>query len=163
QDVKADKLLTTFPGTLEKGSGKGESLADFDLIISMDADWTVLTSEQQKNVERWVDTHAGGIIFVAGGVNTFHFSKPGGLDIGPVQVLFPVDVLDSRLHGLGIGHDARRPYYLTFTSAAKEYDFLNLEESPDNPTSGWDKFFWADRPKPEPGKDAQPERGFHNY
>lgn len=162
QDVKGDKLLTRFPETLERGAKEG-SLADFDLIIALDPDWTALSPEQFKLIQTWVDAHAGGIIFVAGPVHTFHLAHSGGLDISPLLTVFPVKLKDSRLHGLSLDHDPSRPYALQFTASAKQYDFLNLEEVPENPTSGWDKFFWADGPKPEPGKEARPERGMHNY
>src|SRR5262249_19520332 len=78
--------------------------------------------------------------------------------------IFPVRLKDSRLHGVGIGHNPQKKYYLTFTEFAKLVGFLKLDEQQgDNPTAGWDRFFWADRPRPEPGKEAEPVRGFHNF
>ncbi|HMF20472.1 MAG TPA: hypothetical protein VKE98_24900, partial [Gemmataceae bacterium] len=113
-------------------------------------------------LKEWVGTHAGGIVFVAGPVHTFHLSRPAGLDLTSLATIYPVVLKDSRLHSAGIGHDASRPYYLNFTPAAKNFPFLKLDEQGLYPTSGWKEFFWRDE-KAEPGKDAIPKRGFYNY
>jgi hypothetical protein len=163
QDVESEWLLTQFPDKLGPGDpGKHNSLNEYDVIIAFDPDWTALDAKQLKNLKEWVGTHAGGIIFVAGPVHTFHLSRPAGLDLTSLATIYPVVLKDSRLHSAGIGHDASRPYHLNFTPAAKNFEFLKLDEKGLYPTSGWNTFFWKEE-KPEPGKDAVPKRGFYNY
>jgi hypothetical protein len=161
QDVDSEWLLTHFPDKLgpDDPRDKHSSLNEYDVIIAFDPDWTALDSKQLKNLKEWVGTHAGGIIFVAGPVHTFHLSRKG-TDLSALTTIFPVVLKDSRLHS--ITHDTNRPYYLNFTAGAKNFEFLKLDENGLYPTSGWKQFFWRDE-KAEPGKDAIPKRGFYNY
>ena len=164
QDVESERLLSPFPDTLGPAKEKYMSLADYDVIVAFDADWTALNANQLKMVKDWVGTHAGGVIFVAGPVHTFHLAHPGGLDLSSLLTIFPVIPRDSRLHNLGIGHDPTRPYPLKFGPSAKLYDFLKLDENGQSPTAGWDEFFWGKgKSAPEAGKNARPVRGFFNY
>ncbi len=154
-------MLSRFPDTLGPAKEKYMSLNDYDVIVAFDADWTALDVGQLKMVKDWVGTHAGGIIFVAGPVHTFHLARPGGLDLSSLLTIFPVIPRDSRLHNLGIGHDPTRPYPLKFGPSAKLYDFLKLDENGQSPTAGWDEFFWGKgKTSPEAGKNARPVRGF---
>lgn len=165
QDVEQEKLLRKFPD--RKGAGtaaeKYSSIDEFDVVIAIDPDWTALTPSQFNLLKEWVGTNAGGMIFIAGGVHTYQLARPGGLDLSALTTIYPVVLKDSRLHGIGIGHDASRPYLLDFTPGAKNFDFLRLDEKEEGPTAGWDEFFWGSKAKPEPGKDAKPRRGFYNY
>jgi hypothetical protein len=164
QDVESDRLLARFPDTLGPSKEKYMSLNDYDVIVAFDADWTALDVGQLKMVKDWVGTHAGGIIFVAGPVHTFHLARPGGLDLSSLLTIYPVVLRDSRLHNAGIGHDPTKPYPLRFGPAVKLYDFLKLDEAGESPTAGWDDFFWgAGKSAPEPGKYVKPMRGFFNY
>src|SRR5262249_13452780 len=94
----------------------------------------------------------------------YQLARPGGMDLSSLITIYPVLPRDSRLHGLNLGteqsHDASKQYVLHFTPAAKDYDFLKIDEKGEGPTAGWDAFFWANS-TPEPGKT--PRRGFHNY
>src|SRR5262249_60409 len=81
QDVPAERLLGRFATTLrgvddpkETAEEKYNNLAQYDLIIAFDPDWTQLSLEQMSLLEKWVGTHAGGLIAVAGPVNTFQLA-----------------------------------------------------------------------------------------
>jgi hypothetical protein len=166
QDVDKEHTLVRFPdrrGEALPGE-KQYTLSEYDAIIAFDPDWSQLSKEQLKVLRDWVDKDGGGVVFVAGPVNTYQLNRPGGMDISSLRTIYPVLPKDSRLHGLklgdGISHDSSRPYVLHFTPAAANYDFLKLDEKGVGPTAGWDAFFWAGA-TPEPGKN--PKRGFHNY
>ncbi len=167
QDVDKDHWLLRFPnrrGEPQPGE-KQYSLGSYDAIIAIDPDWSQLSREQLRLLKEWVDKDAGGVVFVAGPVNTYQLARPGGMDLSSLISIFPVMPKDSRLHGLNLGnpemsHDTARPYVLHFTPAAKDFEFLKLDEQGQGPTAGWDAFFWAGQ-APEPGKN--PRRGFHNY
>jgi hypothetical protein len=173
QDVSSEKLLTRFPDRLAAGENKFKtpSLSDFDVIVAFDPDWDKLDPEQIKLLSKWVGgPSAGGLIFVAGLVNTHQMvslqrqaeAQKEDKENPPLPTILPVIFKDSRLHSIGIGHDASRPYALNFPDRAKQYDFLKLEEGKDF-QEGWDMFFWGGGPKPEPGKDIPPKHGFFNY
>src|SRR5215475_14058154 len=60
QDAPQDRLLSKFPTRLE-GKKKNEhdddkygNLAQFDLIVAFDPDWTKLAAEQRRLLEQWV-------------------------------------------------------------------------------------------------------------
>lgn len=166
QDVDKERLLVAFPDRLaEDPASKYMSLSEYDVIIAIDPDWRELDENQAKMVKEWVGNHAGGIIFVAGPVHTFHVARPAGIDhLTNLQTLYPVVLSDSRLPTLTLNHDPSRPYPLHFTPSARAFDFLKLEEDKDDPLAGWDEFFWGkDGVKPEPGKDVKPVRGMHNF
>lgn len=170
QDVEPERMLKDFPNKLG-ANDKGKrymSLNDYDVIVAFDPDWSKLTTTQLANLEKWVGQHAGGIIFVAGPVFSHRVARPGGHEgiTNSLAKIFPVVLRDARLEGLGGGfvHDSSRPYALNFTPNAKEYPFLKLDEKGENPTAGWNSFFWNDEKfTPEKGKDAKPRRGFFTY
>jgi len=166
QDVDKERMLQAFPDRLaEDPSAKYMSLSEYDVIIAIDPDWRELDENQVKMLKDWVANQAGGIIFVAGPVHTFHVARPAGIEyLTNLQTLYPVVLSDSRLPTLTLNHDPSRPYALHFTGSAKLFDFLKLDESGDSPTAGWDEFFWGkDGVPPEPGKDVKPLRGIHNF
>jgi hypothetical protein len=154
--------LPRFPNKLGP-SDKHLSLTDYDVIIAIDPDWTALTLDELEKVKLWVGNHSGGLVFVAGPVHTFHLARPGGFDLSAIKTIYPVELKDSRLEGLGIGHDPTRPYYLEFTKEAVNFDFLKIEETAENPIEAWDRFFWSEGKNPEPGQDIRPVRGFYSY
>lgn len=166
QDVESERYLQNFPNKIGP-SDTGEkymSLSDYDVIVAIDPDWLALNVDQYKLLKEWVGTHSGGIVFVGGPVHTYQLARPAGVDITALKTLLPVFLNDSRLHGLGgIGHDASRPYVLNFTPAARQFDFLKLDEKEEAPTAGWDKFFWEGGVRPQSIKDVKPKRGFYNY
>src|SRR5262249_5527234 len=84
QDVPPDRLLKNFPDRMvaedapqEKAEEKYYNLAQYDLIIAFDPDWTQLSPEQFGLLEKWVGTHAGGLILVGGPVHTYQLARPG--------------------------------------------------------------------------------------
>jgi RNA polymerase sigma factor (sigma-70 family) len=59
QDVPPEGMLKQFPTRLEKdekddAEDKYGNLAQYDVIIAFDADWSKLTEEQQQLLEKWV-------------------------------------------------------------------------------------------------------------
>lgn len=171
QDVEKERLLDQFPDKLGLDDGKHLSLSEYDVIVAIDPDWTQLNPSQLRLLKEWVGTHAGGVIFVAGPVHSFLLARPAGRDISSLLSIYPVVLKDSRLHGLGLpnaglGHDTTRPYALHFAAPAtlKNYDFMKLTETGDDPAAGWSDFFWGKGNKaPEAGKDIRPRNGFFDF
>jgi hypothetical protein len=168
-DPKENPLLEHFPNYRgePKPGEKQYCFNSYDAIIAIDPDWSQLRKEELRLFGEWVNKDAGGVVFVAGPVNTYQLFRPGGRgdDFKPLATMYPVLPKDSRLHVIGQGviegsHDSSRPYVLHFSPKAKDYDFLKLDEKSEEPIAGWDRFFWGNA-TPEPGK--QPARGFFNF
>jgi hypothetical protein len=166
QDVDKERLLTKFPDKIGKTNVKDQrfyTLSEYDVIIAFDPDWGSLETDQLELIKRWVSgPSAGGLIVVAGPLNTYQLARPGGRDISALQTILPVKLKDNRLHSVGLGHDSSRPYALHFKDNASQYSFLNLTENDKQPLEGWNDFFW-DGPEPPAGKEVAPMRGMFNY
>jgi hypothetical protein len=149
QDVPADRLLRHFPdrftaeeGPEDKAEEKYYNLARYDLIIAFDPDWTQVPPEQMSMLDRWVAAHAGGLILVAGPVNTFQLARPGNRDrLKQLIDLYPVVLQDSRLTGLSSERPTTEPWRLNFPGATAEHEFLRLDEDSKEQLAGWEDFF----------------------
>lgn len=163
QDVAGERLLSHFPNRLgqDDPSDKYSSLNMYDVLIAIDPDWNALEASQIKMLEQWVGRDAGGVIFIAGPVNSFQLARSRE-ELQPLRSIFPVVLRDFRLTPLGLGVDTTRPYPLHFAPAATGVDFLKLDEKGEEPTAGWERFFWGDAGAPS-SKDARPVRGIFNY
>jgi hypothetical protein len=161
-------------GKKDAGAREGDpmNLKSYDVIIAFDPDWTELSKNQKEMLREWCEgDHAGGIIFVAGPQHTLRLIPPVAedkfktWDLKPIYTLFPV-VLARPPAGVKADslHDAAIPYTLNFTSFAKSYDFLKLDEDSPLPLGGWKEFFGKIEAHKYPGMDKiHPERGFYNY
>ncbi|MFO0969664.1 MAG: vWA domain-containing protein [Gemmataceae bacterium] len=166
QDVDPERFLSKFPdrlGAPTKDDPFGTFNA-FDVVLAFDLDWRALAPSQLKLLKQWVGSEGGGLVFVAGPMNTYQMSLKDGddaLGILSLKTLCPVGVQDNRLLGvLEKGLDINRPHIIRFTDEAKkgsDFEFLRLDDEKPGTTAGWDFFFYGDD-----GKDAL-KRGFHWY
>jgi hypothetical protein len=156
QDVDPSRLLKNFPTYFDAEQTEGESkyynLAQYDLIIAFDPDWTQLEPKQMEILKKWVEDQAGGLICVGGAVNTYHLGV--GLNyerLKPILDLYPVSLADNRLGALDLG---RRPttdaWPLRFPNVTSEMEYLKLDEDNKDVLAGWNEFF-------------KTGRGFYNY
>src|SRR5262249_26365865 len=129
---------------------------------AFDPDWGQLQPEQLAVLEKWVGQHAGGLVLVAGAVNTYQLARPTNREaLKPLLDLFPVVLQDSRLQGLGLERPTTEPWRLNFPGATAEMEFLKLDEDAKEPLGGWEEFFTG-KAKAE-AKDAPIMRGFYSY
>jgi hypothetical protein len=179
QDVPPERLLTHFPHRRgpDDPRDRFSSINQYDVIVACDPDWSALGANlpdqpadpsmktsnlaQAKLLKNWVDREAGGIIFIAGPVNTYELAT-SGKDYGDLPTMVPVELKDYRLFP-DIKVDMKTKYPLQFTQQALATDFLKLEVGPkvDSPIAGWDKFFWGESGRPTSGEE--PVRGFFSY
>ncbi|HEV3236492.1 MAG TPA: vWA domain-containing protein, partial [Gemmataceae bacterium] len=116
----ATPLLRSFPnlyvdpGEVKDIEQAAYNLGAYDLIIAFDPDWTALSKEQIVLVEKWVQ-NGGGMIAVAGAINTLELSRPSGKSAGgdrsklkPILDIYPVVLEDARLQQLE--RDTSVPY-----------------------------------------------------
>src|SRR5438132_19687 len=149
QDVPPERFLASFPSKLgDEASDTADrryyNLSQYDLIMAFDPEWQRLTAEQMNVLEKWVNLQAGGLIFVAGPINTFELARLGNRDqLKPILNLYPVILQDSRLLGLPGSSDrpTGEPWRLNFPGATAEMEFLKLDEEGNDALAGWEEFF----------------------
>ena len=168
QDVSADRLLKAFPSRMSEETGKDSTdryanLAEYDLVIAFDPDWSQLQSDQLAALEKWINMQAGGLILVAGPVNTFNLARPANRDkLKPLLDLLPVALQDSRLQSLSNERSSTEPWRLHFPGATAEMEFLNLDEEIKEPLPGWEEFFTG-KSRAEVKPTDPVLRGFYGY
>lgn len=120
---EAEHLLTEFPRTEAQ-------LFEYDVIVAFDADWSLLTSQQQEFLNRWVDEHSGGIIFVAGELFTPEIARDPE-KFKDITVLYPV-ILNRMLPELRITQRSDRPWPITLTPEGRASEFLKIADAAGN-------------------------------
>jgi len=163
QDVPPDRMLVRFPDRLDAQKATEEAmynLANYDVILAFDPDWTELSKEQTELVERWVSQQGGGLIVVAGPIHTLELARPGasGLKPGasdlaklkPILDLYPVVLKDIRLEK---ERNTALAAALAFPNATPEMEFLKMDEEEGKSSSGtlldaWNEFFYGPGGKP---------------
>jgi hypothetical protein len=169
QDVPPERLLRHFPNFI---AGEQDSkvtaedryydLSRYDLIVAFDPDWTQLAPESLALLEKWVGTHAGGLIMVAGPVNTFQLARGVNFDkLKPILDLSPVVFEDSRVQGIGTERSTNEPWRLHFPGATPDLTFLKLDETGADALAGWEDFF-AGR-VPGDAADSGSPHGFYSF
>lgn len=164
--------LIKFPDRLEledkpdvKPEEKWLNLALYDVIIAFDPDWTLLDENQAKNLRTWVDLQAGGLLHVAGSINTkkltFNDDNEVKRRLEPLMEIFPVLLGDNVLSKPRQERNILRR--LEFPGASPEMEFLRLDDDkPEELLSGWEPFFTG-KPTREAGVTAELKRGFYDY
>ena len=135
-DQESDVLLTDFPATREE-------MYFFDCVIAFDPDWRALSVAQTELLERWVAEQAGGLVLVAGPVNTPEWTrKPrGDAAIDAIRKLYPVAFYSQggairKLGRFGGGES----FPLQFTREGRASEYLWMGDSGSESTDAWDSF-----------------------
>jgi hypothetical protein len=135
-DQESDVLLESFPETRDE-------MYFYDCVIAFDPDWRELSAEQTGLLERWVAEQAGGLILIAGPVNTPEWTrKPRGDEsIDVMRKLYPVSFYSqgSAIRKLGRfgGADS---FPLQFTREGKAAQHLWIGDSASQSSESWDSF-----------------------
>ena len=117
---EAEKVLTEFPRTEAQ-------LFEYDVIVAFDANWALLSSDQQAYLNRWVDEHSGGIIFVAGEIFTPELARNTEKHSN-VAVLYPV-VPNRMLAELSVTQRADKPWPVVLTPQGRTREFLKIADA----------------------------------
>jgi len=117
---EAEKLLTRFPETETE-------LFQYDVIVAFDADWSRLSPKQQQFLNRWVDEHSGGMIFVAGEIFTAELARTPD-KFKDIAVLYPV-VLNRMLVELKVTQRADKPWPILLTPEGAASGFLKISDA----------------------------------
>jgi hypothetical protein len=129
QDAHA--ILDEFPDT-------SQELFEYDAIVAFDPDWRELSDDRIDLLERWVAEKAGGLIVIAGPVETDHWSQDKNMN--KVRALYPVE-FNRRLSTVD---DARNgsetPWPIEFTREGLEAEFLWLADTSSRSQQIWSSF-----------------------
>ena len=127
----ANKILDHFPSTPEE-------LYQYDCIVAFDPDWTKLDATQVELVEKWVSEEAGGLIAVAGPIETPKWIR--STEHAKLRDLYPV-VFQNRLTLMDDAQPAGDTAWpLAFERAGREAKFLWIAKNAEESESAWDKF-----------------------
>jgi len=135
-DQEADKLLEQFPES-------SEDLFEYDCIIAFDPDWRKLSEDQTDLLERWVAEKAGGLILIAGPVNTPEWTRrPRGDEaIDRIRDLYPVVFFNQGTAQLKLGRfGGDKAYPLSFTREGRASRYLWLGDSASESALTWGQF-----------------------
>lgn len=171
QDVDPKKLLDRFPTELRARDEDPKNLGNYDVIVAFDPDWRFLLGKEdgtsrvssQELLRKWVQELGGGIITIAGPVNTFNLVRDPELQI--IQNLYPVIFDDSpdALHILDRSN--KEPWALNWDPSASSQPYLDLSDSGERSRffEGWDLFFDAQRNSETNQVELPSTRGFFSY
>jgi len=155
---ESDQLLFQFPA-------QKEQLFEYDVVIAFDVDWQLIPGDGIELLRDWVFQEGGGLILVAGDVNTPQLallgqSTPTGDTSTPVQdqllplkELYPV-VLSQYLAGLRFDQTSGQAWPLSFTSEGQRSEFLQLTDDPLTSAARWKEFAGFYRCYPTAGAKA---------
>jgi hypothetical protein len=127
----ANRILDHFPNTAEE-------LFQYDCIVAFDPDWRRLDAGQVELVEKWVSEEAGGLIAVAGPIETPKWIRSAQLS--KLRDLYPV-VFQNRMTLIDDGQSGGdTPWPLSFERAGREAKFLWIAKNAAESEAAWDNF-----------------------
>lgn len=164
-------IIPRFPTKFDVRSTKGVdpverpyNLNEYDVMIAFDPDWSELSLQQSEDMSRWIREGGGGLIYVAGPVNTFQLARiEENSRLDPVLKILPVQPADIIAQRIKPIPKTPRRLYLN-PKALIGSDLLKLDDKvQDDPIAGWERFF-TDRDKyaqdPDLKVELFPARGF---
>jgi hypothetical protein len=128
---EANELLTKFPSTAEE-------LYRYDCIVAFDPNWTQLEADQVELLEKWISDEAGGMIVVAGPIETAKWTR--STEHTKIRDLYPVTfqqrqtLLDDGQYG------GETPWPLDMDRAGREAKFLWLGVTAEESDAAWSSF-----------------------
>lgn len=158
----ADDILTAFPDsfpTRPKAIREGytndpdtQHAIQYDVVIAFDPDWTSagIPPDGLKKLEDWISKQAGGLIAVAGEVNTPRLISAPELET--IRNLYPVAF--SQAIVLGGEAKSETPRAFTPTEAGRRAAFLQLSDDEAESQRAWNDFEGFYRAYPTEGQKA---------
>ncbi len=140
---ESNNLLTSFPESREQ-------LYEYDVVMAFDPDWKNIPTETFPLLLDWVSLEGGGLILVAGDVNTpalAGLSDPNGSRSSgtsdeifkPLLHLYPV-ILSSYFTAARFDQDSSQPWPIQFSKEGQSLGFLQLTDDPVTSLTRWKEF-----------------------
>jgi len=149
---ESNNLLLAFPATREQ-------LYEYDAIIAFDPDWKSIPKDALPLIYDWVADESGGLILIAGDVNTPQVATGSdGADeatdeLSPLRKLYPV-FLSSYFTAARFDQDSSQPWPIAFTPEGQGAGFLQLTDDPTTSAARWKEFAGFYRAYPTGGHKA---------
>ena len=151
---ESNELLASFPDNRER-------LYEYDVVMAFDPDWKAIPPESFKLLYDWVSLEGGGLILVAGDVNTptlAGMSDPNNTGGGDDQFrslleLYPV-ILSSYFSAARFDQDSSQPWPVQFTKEGQSLGFLQLTDDAMTSAARWKEFPGVFRCYPTSGSKA---------
>jgi hypothetical protein len=146
---ESDNVIFQFPETREE-------LFKYDVIVAFDPDWQKIKGDSAilDLLSDWVFSQAGGLMLVAGEVNTTPLAVASDAmkqEMSKLLELYPV-FLDS--HRTLEDEDFQQPWPIEFTRDGIEAGFLQLTENAATSAAAWKEFPGVYRCFPTSGQKA---------
>ena len=135
-DQEADKMLEDFPRNRDE-------MYQYDCIVAFDPDWGALSAEQVNLLEKWVAEQAGGMIIIAGAVNTPEWTRAerGNEVIDIIRRLYPVSFYSQGSARRKLGRfGGSEPFPLEFTREGRAAEYLWLGETATDSQIAWEEW-----------------------
>lgn len=133
---EAEEVISDFPPE--------DELFEFDCVVAFDPDWDALSEEDVTLLERFVADKAGGLIVVAGPVNTPEWTRyRRGHDpkIDTIKALYPVIFYTQQSANTNVGRvGGEKAWPLEFTRDGTQADFLWLADDATASAEAWSSF-----------------------
>jgi hypothetical protein len=127
----ANRILEAFPATPQE-------LFEYDAIVAFDPDWKALDAAEVDLLERWVAEKAGGLIVLAGPVETDRWVQDPKMS--KLRGLYPVE-FNRRLSLMEEGRfGSTVPWPIEFTREGTEAEFLWLADNGPRSQQIWSNF-----------------------
>lgn len=128
QDARS--VLQQFPETLD-------ALDEYDVLVAIDPDWSVLSESQIDNVQQWMSRRGGGLYFAPGPVNTPRWSQRTTSET--LKSILPVTLPDRLALLAPAAIDGnRKPVTAKITRAGGEAQYLWLTETGSTSNEAWE-------------------------
>lgn len=154
----ADDLLVEFPLNFPTRPIAAEIPSEskkpkrYDVVLAFDPDWSLVPAGQIKQLHDWVAELAGGLVLIAGDVNTPDLAS-GDESLQPIRDLYPV-FLTSYLLDLASEENSVQPWKIDFTREGNNIEFLRLTDDPATAGEVWKEFEGVYRSYPTDGPKA---------
>jgi hypothetical protein len=135
-DQESDVLLHSFPDSREQ-------VYEYDCIVAIDPDWRLMTEDQTKMLQDWIAEQAGGLITIAGPVNTPQWTRQprGDESIDIIRKLYPVSFYSQGSSVLKLGRfGGATAFPLEFTRPGRSAEYLWIGDSAGESQETWAKF-----------------------
>lgn len=151
---ESDHLLLGFPDSREQ-------LYEYDVIVAFDPDWKLVPTESMKLLYDWVSLEGGGLVLIAGDVNTpalAGLNDPNRVtsvdeQFKPLLELYPV-ILSSHFAATRFDQDSSQPWPIQFTKEGQTSGFLQLTDDAMSSAARWKDFPGVYRCYPTNGSKA---------
>lgn len=151
---ESNNLLLSFPETREK-------LYEYDVMMAFDPDWKKIPADSFQLLYDWVSLEGGGMIVVAGDVNTPGLAGMSDSnqaaavdeDFKLLLELYPV-FLSSYFASARFDQDTSQPWPIQFTKEGQSLGFLQLTDDAVSSAARWKEFPGVFRCYPTSGHKA---------